>query len=73
MSIETVKQQYEEDLLRLRNVVGVAIGEPAGGKVIKVFVSRKVPEMDLDAQDIVPRAIGGYRTDVVEIGDITPA
>ena len=71
MKIETVKQKYEEQLMRLPNVTGVGIGEKAGKKVIKVFVTTKVPESSLRPEAIVPKTLGGCSTDVEEIGVIT--
>jgi len=47
MSIEAVKGKYEERLMRLPNVTGVGIGERVGKRVIKVFVTHKVPESEL--------------------------
>ena len=47
MDIADVRQKYENDLLRLPNVNGVAIGDKAGKPVIKVFVTHKVPESSL--------------------------
>jgi hypothetical protein len=71
MKIESVKQKHEERLMRLPNVTGVGIGEKAGKKVIKVFVTQKVPESDLRAEEIVPKTLEGCGTDVEEIGVIT--
>lgn len=71
MDIETLKQKYEEQLLRLPNVAGVGIGERAGKKVIKVFVTHKVPESSLQPQEVVPKSLEGGETDVEEIGIVT--
>lgn len=71
MDIADVRQKYENDLLRLPNVNGVAIGEKAGKPVIKVFVTHKVPESLLQPQEIVPKTLNGFETDVEEIGPIT--
>src|SRR5262245_59863645 len=68
MGIETVQQQQQEHLMRMPNVVGVGIGEKVGKKVIKVLVTHKVPVSSLKPEDVVPRRIGGYETDVEEIG-----
>lgn len=54
--------------MRLPNVTGVGLGEKAGKPAIMVLVTRKVPESSLRPQDIVPTALGGYETDVVETG-----
>jgi hypothetical protein len=71
MSIEAVKGRYEEQLMRLPNVNGVAIGEKAGKQVIKVFVTHKVPESALRAEEVVPKTLEGCETDVEEIGFIS--
>lgn len=71
MSIEAVKMKYEEQLMRLSNVTGVGIGQKAGKAVIKVFVTHKVPESALRPQDIIPKTLEGYQTDVEEIGVVT--
>ena len=68
MSIEAVKKKHEEKLMRLPNVTGVGIGEKTGKAVIKVFVTHKVPESALRPQEIVPKLLEGYESDVEEIG-----
>ena len=57
--------------MRLPNVTGVGIGEKDGRKVIKVFVTHKVPETELRAKEIIPKTLEGCGTDVEEIGVIT--
>ena len=71
MSIEAVKTKYEEQLMRLPNVTGVGIGEKAGKEVIKVFVMHKVPESALQPQEVVPKTLEEWETDVEEIGVVT--
>ena len=71
MSVEAVKMKYEERLMRLSNVTGVGIGQKAGKAVIKVFVTHKVSESALRPQDIIPKTLEGYQTDVEEIGVVT--
>lgn len=71
MSIEAVKKKYEEQLMQLPNVTGVGIGEKERKKVIKVFVTHKVPESALRPHEIVPKMLDGYETDVEEIGVVT--
>lgn len=68
MSIAAVKEQHEESLMRLPNVTGVGIGEKASKTVIKVFVTHKVAASALRPQEIVPKTLEGYETDVEEIG-----
>lgn len=68
MSIEPVKRKHEEQLMRLPNVTGVGIGEKAGKEIIKVFVTHKVPLSALQPQEVIPKMLEGYETDVEEIG-----
>jgi hypothetical protein len=70
MEIEAVSRKHEEQLMKLPNVVGVGIGEKEGKEVIKVFVTHKVSESELRPQDIVPKTLEGWETDVEEIGFI---
>lgn len=71
MDIEGVRQKHEEHLMRLPNVTGVGIGKKAGKAIIKVFVTRKVPESALQPREIVPKSLEGYETDVEAIGPVT--
>ena len=71
MDIESVRASHERQLMQLPNVNGVGIGKKGGKDVIKVFVTRKVPEDSLKPDEVVPRAIGGFETDVEEIGIVS--
>ena len=66
--IESIKAKYEDRLLQLANVTAVGIGEKDGKQVIKVYVTRKLPESALRPKDVVPRVLEGYETDVEETG-----
>lgn len=74
--VKAVKDQYEAELLRKANVVGVAIGyrEKAGRMtdqvVLTVMVKEKVPLSQLDAKDVIPPEIEGVMIDVKEVGEI---
>lgn len=68
MNIEDVKSRYEKQLMRFPNVAGLGIGEKSGKKVIKVFVTRKVPEATLQPGNVLPRILEGWEIDVEEIG-----
>ena len=70
MEIEDVRREHEDQLLRLPNVIGVGIGEKGRKQVIKVFVTRKVPESALQSHEIVPKTLEGHETDVEEIGTV---
>lgn len=68
--VEVVKERYEAALMSLPNVVAVGIGDEAGRRVVKVFVSRKLPRSELAPEDIVPESIEGHEIAVEEIGAI---
>lgn len=70
MAIDEVRKRHEDRLLALPNVAGVGIGERGGKPVIKVFVTRKVPESALGVDERVPASLEGYEVDVEEIGVI---
>lgn len=71
MDIEATLRKHEDFLMGLPNVVGVGIGERAGKEVITVFVTHKVPAHTLATDEIVPKTLDGYETDVEEIGYIS--
>jgi hypothetical protein len=71
MDIEAVMRQHEDELMNLPNVTGVAIGEKDEKKVIKVFVTHKVPISALRADEIIPSSLGGWEVDVEEGGLFT--
>lgn len=73
---EIALRKHKDRLLGQRNVVGVAIGKKlVGGEetdelCVTVFVTKKVPEEELKARDVVPKELEGVRTDVIETGEI---
>jgi hypothetical protein len=71
MDIESARSSHERQLMELPNVNGVGIGKKGGKDVIKVFVTRKIPESALAPHEVVPRAIEGFETDVEEIGIVS--
>jgi hypothetical protein len=71
VSIEDALTTNEQQLMAKPNVTGVGIGKKGDKDVIKVLVTHKVPESELRPEDVVPRRIGGYETDVDEIGVVT--
>lgn len=73
MNIEAVLRKYEERLMRLRNVTGMGIGEKEGKEVIVVFVKTKVPESELPQEELVPKTLEGFKTDVVTEIAVFPA
>jgi hypothetical protein len=66
--IQDAKVRHEEELLALPNVTGVGVGERGGRLVIKVFVTQKIPESALGANELVPEQLDGYEVDVEESG-----
>ena len=66
-----MKKKYEDQLLSLPNVNGVGIGQKAGKEVIKVFVTRRVTLSALQPNEVIPKILEGYETDVEEIGVVT--
>lgn len=57
--------------MALPNVTGVGIGQKAGKDVIMVFVTHKVTESELQPQEVVPKMLEGFETDVEELGVVT--
>ena len=76
--IAQARARHEAALMQLPNVVGVSEGicmrkgKPTGEPCLVVYVERKVPRAQLGAKDRVPRHVDGVRTDVVEVGRLTP-
>jgi hypothetical protein len=74
--IAEVQGKHEADLLRLTNVVGVAAmlkmknGKPTKQWSLTVLVEKKVPESKLGKAAIVPAAVAGVPTDVLEVGKL---
>ncbi len=69
-----VKETYGLDLLNKRNVVGVGLGYKISQGVntgelgLIVSVTHKADVSALAAKDLVPKALNGVKTDVVETG-----
>lgn len=72
--VRAARAAYEAEILDRENVVGVAVGRKvvAGREMdetcIVVYVEHKEEEGHLRRRDVVPRALDGVRTDVVETG-----
>jgi len=67
MNPKEIKEEYAPYLMSRMNVVGVGIDE---NNHISVLVESKVKESELPKRHIIPSALCGTRTDVVEIGDV---
>lgn len=74
---QRVKQKYESELLRRKNVVGVGVGWRTRGGVrtdemsIVVMVSDKQPLDALSPADVIPEELDGVPVDVLPVGDIS--
>ena len=61
---------------KTHNVVGVGIDEkyvdgiPTGVNVVKFLVKSKTPESTLTKSELLPKSVGGFETDVEEVGNI---
>src|SRR6266567_4774156 len=72
--VRAAKAANEAAIFARANVVGVAIGNKSirgretEERCIVVFVEAKRPEAELRRRDVVPKAFGGVRTDIVETG-----
>lgn len=73
LSIEDVAERYHAVLKKRRNVLNIVIstkwvnGVDTGTPSITHVVSQKVDEKLLAAEDIIPKTIEGYLTDVIEL------
>lgn len=75
-AIAKVSEKEQETLFEKQNVVGVATGHKikdgveTGEPCLTVFVSQKLDKTLLRPENIVPKEIKGFKTDVVETGEI---
>jgi hypothetical protein len=76
LEMAAAQQQHEDSVLALQNVVGVSLGHKVkkdvetDEPVISVLVNHKVDPGLLSKDDLVPRKLNDFATDVVEVGDI---
>ncbi|MDQ3019716.1 MAG: hypothetical protein M3R36_03980 [Bacteroidota bacterium] len=70
-SLLELQQQVKEELMKLPNVVNVGIGlKETAGKltddiVFQIFVKEKVEEGTLQSEQVIPKEIKGFKTDVI--------
>lgn len=75
-TIQEQKRQHEMRLLGMGNVVAIGVGLKTVGAIqtnepaIVVSVIKKLPVVQLSEAALVPRTLGGVKTDVVETGKI---
>lgn len=73
---QSVKRAHEARLLNKSNVIGVGVGlcmrggTPTAEVGLVVFVRRKLPASQLEADDVIPSEIDSVPVDVQEIGEI---
>ncbi len=71
-----VQAKYTDELMRKKNVVGVAVGTAKEGDrftdeiALVVLVSKKVPWEQLAPEDRIPRTLDSVRVDVQEVGEL---
>ncbi len=70
-NIETVLAKHQDFLMGLPNVQAVGIGSKAESPVIKVFVSRKVPEESLQPHEVIPKRLERCDVEVEVIGTVS--
>lgn len=72
--IRKVKEKYEDKLLSYPQAIGVETGtkevggEDTGEQSIRVLVKNKVSERELASKNVIPKTIGGFKTDVDDQG-----
>ncbi len=68
------RRQYEENLMKMNNVVATGVGFKIAGTTlttepsIVVSVAKKLPISQLSSADLVPKQLGAVKTDVIETG-----
>jgi hypothetical protein len=77
LAISKVQEDEESTLLDKENVVGLGIGhkiteeKDTGVPSLTVFVAQKLRDPDMiRGNDMIPKTVGKYKTDVVETGEI---
>lgn len=73
---KAAKQAHAAFLLSLPNVVGVGVGlrmrrgKPTGEVALVVMVKKKVPDVELAPDQLIPSELDGVPVDVLEVGDL---
>lgn len=65
-TIKDVLQEHTDALMSIEGVVGTGIGECDGKPCIKVFVVKKIP----DLEEQIPTTLEGYPVSIQETGEI---
>ncbi len=75
-AIRQTKEMHKAAIMAKPNVIGVGIGDKVSKGVktgeisVVVLVRQKTPQAGLSAEALVPKQIGGVKTDVIEVGDV---
>ena len=75
-AVQEMKRQHEARLLSMSNVVAIGVGFKISGDLqttepsIVVSVVKKLPTIQLSESALVPKTLGGVKTDVIETGKI---
>ena len=76
LAISEVQEDEQDTLLARGNVVGLGIGhkiteeKDTGEPCLTLFVSQKLDPGMIRVDDMIPKTIGEFKTDVVETGEI---
>ena len=76
LAISEVQEDEQDALLAKGNVVGLGIGhkitkeKDTGKPSLTVFVSQKLDSDMIRVDDMIPKTVGKFKTDVVETGEI---
>ena len=76
--VKQAKDLHRALLMKKPNVVGVGVGykrshEKVTSKLgIVVMVRHKMPLSALEPDEVIPKEVGGVRTDVIEVGELRP-
>jgi len=75
-NVQAVLRRYRKDLMDLDNVVGIGKGykdkngETTDELAAVILVAKKKTEKELLRSQVVPKALGKVRTDVIEVGEV---
>lgn len=64
--IETVRKQYESQLMSISGVIGVGIGECEKQVCLKIWVKERTPELEKQ----IPTQLEGFKVDIEVSGPI---
>lgn len=76
LNVSKVQEDEEGALLDKANVVGVGVGnkikdgEDTGEPSLTIFVTQKLGADMMGVNDLIPKTVGKFKTDIVETGEI---